>query len=157
MRVVNEAVTGGCRCGAIRYELALATLPPVYCCHCRDCQTWSGSAFVEQAVIAAGVLRIKQGTPVEHPFLSASGVTSRQKACGGCFTRLYTINPTRPGVLTLRAGTLDRSEELRPALHIWTKRMQPWIVFAEDVPAFAENAPADQFSAILRQAAGESA
>jgi hypothetical protein len=151
------SITGKCRCGAIRYELALDQLPSVYCCHCRDCQTWSGTAFVEQAVIAEGTLRITQGVPVEHPFLSASGVTSRQKACGDCFTRLYTVNPTRPGVLTLRAGTLDRSEELRPALHIWTKRMQPWIALSNDLPAFAENAPVDDFAAILRRAAGERA
>lgn len=154
---MSERVTGGCRCGAVGYELALDRLPAIYCCHCRDCQTWSGSAFVEQAVIAEGVLRITRGAPVEHPFLSASGATSRQMACAACFTRLYTINPTRPGVLTLRAGTLDRSDELRPALHIWTKRMQPWIVLSEETPTFAENAPAGQFAAILQQAAGERA
>lgn len=154
-RTADMSVAGGCRCGAIRYELALDELPPVYCCHCLDCQTWSGTAFVEQAVIAKGSLRITQGTPVDHPFLSVSGVTSRQRACADCFTRLYTVNPTRPGVLTLRAGTLDDSEELRPALHIWTKRMQSWIVLADDVPAFAENAPADAFVAIMRQSGEE--
>ncbi len=36
--------TGGCQCGAIRYEI---TEEPqqVYACHCRDCQRLTSSAF----------------------------------------------------------------------------------------------------------------
>ena len=37
--------TGACRCGATRYELAVDSLTAIYCCHCTDCQRWSGSAF----------------------------------------------------------------------------------------------------------------
>jgi hypothetical protein len=35
---------GGCFCGAVRYRM---TCPPmfVHCCHCRDCQKQTGSAF----------------------------------------------------------------------------------------------------------------
>ena len=40
-----DAIMGGCRCGRVRYRVALPKLPNVYACHCRDCQTWSGSAF----------------------------------------------------------------------------------------------------------------
>ena len=39
--------SGGCRCGATRYQLAVETLTAIYCCHCTDCQRWSGSAFSE--------------------------------------------------------------------------------------------------------------
>lgn len=44
-------IQGGCRCGAVRYVLALDTLPRTYACHCRDCQTWSGSAFSQQTFL----------------------------------------------------------------------------------------------------------
>ena len=41
--------SGGCQCGAIRYEI---TGPPaaVYACHCTECQKQSGSAFAMAAV-----------------------------------------------------------------------------------------------------------
>ena len=49
---------GGCRCGAVRYALALDGLPPSYACHCRDCQTWSGSAFSQQAFLPEASLSV---------------------------------------------------------------------------------------------------
>jgi len=42
---MTNTIEGGCRCGHIRYRVTADKLPNVYACHCRDCQTWSGSAF----------------------------------------------------------------------------------------------------------------
>jgi hypothetical protein len=44
-------IRGACRCDAARYTLALDALPRTYACHCRDCQTWSGSAFSQQTFL----------------------------------------------------------------------------------------------------------
>jgi hypothetical protein len=41
---------GGCACGAVRYTSKSAPLF-VHCCHCRDCQRQTGSAFVLNALI----------------------------------------------------------------------------------------------------------
>jgi len=103
-------VQGGCRCGAVRYKLALDALPRTYACHCRDCQTWSGR-------------------------------TSVQRMCAVCHTRVYNSNSARPGVVVVRAGTLDRSDELDVVAHIWVKRKQPWLKLPQEVPAWSEGAP----------------
>jgi len=58
-------------------------------------------------------------------------------------------NSARPGIAVVRAGTLDASDRLAPRLHIWVKRKQPWVVLADGVPAYEENAPAAEFAAIL--------
>lgn len=50
------AIAGGCRCGAVRYTLAMDTLPRTYACHCHYCQTWSGSAFSQQAIVAESMM-----------------------------------------------------------------------------------------------------
>jgi hypothetical protein len=49
---MNLALTGGCLCGGIRYEIAQ---PPilVYTCHCTDCQHITGSAFSIGVMISA--------------------------------------------------------------------------------------------------------
>ena len=143
------SITGGCRCGAVRYDLALDRLPPAYCCHCRDCQTWSASAFSQQAVVREDDFSIIAGEPVEYCLTGPSGAVSRQRVCGTCHTRLYNTNSARPGIVLVRAGTLDASDTLEPRAHIWVKRKQPWIDLPAGVPAFPENAPPDIFRAIL--------
>ena len=140
-------VTGGCRCGACRYEVAGDAPPPAYCCHCRDCQTWSGSAFTMQGVIRADAIHAT-GPVVEYGFTSPSGSASTQFVCGTCHTRLWNVNSARPGMAVVRAGTLDASDTLVPRMHIWTKRRQPWVELG-DTPAFAENATPAEFVAIM--------
>jgi hypothetical protein len=141
-------LAGGCRCGAVRYTLAVEVIPPAYCCHCLDCQTWSGSAFAEQAVVAADAMSV-QGEMAEYAFVNASGSTSRQFICGTCHARIYNTNSARPGLAIVRAGTLDEGDRIVPRLHIWIKRKQPWIALGGDVPCYSESAPPAEFAAIL--------
>ncbi len=145
----RDTIIGGCRCGAVRYVLAAETMPPVYCCHCQLCQTWSGSAFSQQALIGDGAITVTQGQIAIYENVTASGGTSTQRVCGTCHTRLWNTNTARPGIAVVRAGTLDAAETLVPRAHIWTKRKQPWIVIAEEVPSWPENAPPAEFIAAL--------
>jgi hypothetical protein len=141
-------VTGGCRCGASRYTLALEALPPVYCCHCRDCQTWSGSAFTMQGVVGEDELA-GEGPIVTYAFTNPSGSISTQYVCSTCHTRLWNVNNARPQLRIIRAGTLDDSDRLEPRAHIWVKRKQPWVALPDGVPAFAEAPPPAEFFALL--------
>ena len=60
-------------------------------------------------------------------------------------------NCARPGFAVLRAGTLDRSNELKIAAHIWAKRKMHGIAIPEDTPSWPEGAPpADLIAAISR-------
>lgn len=139
---------GGCRCGAARYALEADALPAVYACHCLDCQKMSGSAFALQAPIREERLRVA-GDLAEWVNEDPSGRRRVQRFCAICKTRLFSTNSTRPGIAVLRAGTLDLSNTLVPAAHIWTKRKQPWIALPEGTPAFEENAPVDRFLTIF--------
>ena len=133
-------ILGGCRCGAVRYTLALDALPRTYACHCRDCQTWSGSAFSQQTFLPEAGLSVT-GTLFVYALTNASSRTSTQRMCRVCHTRIYNSNSARPGVVVVRAGTLDRSDELDIVAHIWVKRKQPWLKLPENVPAWPEGAP----------------
>lgn len=140
--------SGACRCGATRYELAVDTLTAIYCCHCTDCQRWSGSAFSEQAVVPESAISAT-GPIVEFTIRNESGALSHQRACGTCHNRLWNTNSARPGLAIVRAGTLDHNRALEPRLHIWVKSKQPWVAIAEGVPCFEESAPPAEFLAIL--------
>ena len=133
-------IEGGCRCGRVRYALALDALPRTYACHCRDCQTWSGSAFSQQTFLPAAALSVT-GPVVVYELTTPSGRVSTQRVCGVCHTRVYNSNSARPGLVVGRAGTLDRSDELDVVAHIWTKRKQPWLMLPDGVPTWPEGAP----------------
>ena len=135
-----QEIEGGCRCGAVRYTLALDGLPPTYACHCLDCQTWSGSAFSQQTFVPEAALTVT-GAVVVYEFTTPSGNTSMQRMCSACHARIYNTNSARPNVAVVRAGTLDRSSELRVVAHIWVKRKQPWLTLADGVLAWPEAAP----------------
>jgi hypothetical protein len=141
-------IAGGCRCGAVRYTLALESLPTTYACHCLDCQTWSGSAFSQQTFLPEESLAVT-GPLTVYEFTTPSGRHSKQRMCGICHTRIYNSNSARPGVVVVRAGTLDQSDQLDAVAHIWVKRKQRWLELPQDVPTWPEGAPVDELSKAL--------
>ena len=145
-----QEIEGGCRCGAVRYTLALDALPTTYTCHCLDCQTWSGSAFSQQTFVPEAALDVT-GAVVVYEFTTPSGNTSTQRMCGVCHARIYNTNTARPNVAVVRAGTLDRSNELRVVAHIWVKRKQPWLTLPDAVPTWPESAPATELLRALTE------
>jgi hypothetical protein len=149
---MTDTIEGGCRCGQIRYRLALDKLPSVYACHCLDCQTWSGSAFAVNFFMPESQLALS-GEPALYELTNPqSGRTSRQFFCPVCHTRIYNTNSARPGSVTMRAGTLDASHELAIVAHIWTKRKMAGIEISAGVPSWPENAPPAEFvSALMRR------
>ena len=52
-------------------------------------------------------------------------------------------------MVVVRAGTLDRSDELDIVAHIWVKRKQPWLKLPEAVPTWAEGAPPAELMRVL--------
>jgi hypothetical protein len=144
----ENGLTGGCRCGGVRYSLNLPQLPRAYACHCLDCQTWSGSAFSEQFLLGEDDL-VVTGPVTIYEFTNPSGRISRQRMCPTCHTRIYNTNSSRPGIAVVRAGTLDESHTLNLVAHIWIKRKQPWIVIPDGVPTWPEAAPPQDFIAAL--------
>ena len=129
-------IEGGCRCGAVRYA-----------CHCHVCQRWSGSAFSQQALIATTSLAITG--PVEVYRHVTDDRMSVQRVCGVCHGRVYNTNSRRPHLAVLRAGTLDRSEELHCVAHIFTACRQRWVAIPADMPSWPEAPPPAEFVAMM--------
>ena len=132
-------IQGGCRCGAVRYTLALGALPRTYACHCRDCQTWSGSAFSQQTFLPEVALRVS-GPLVIYQLTAPSGRISTQRMCGVCHTRVYNTNSARPGfVIDQRHSAADLEPLAGPLRRLGVRaagcRTRP-------VPAKVSNRPA---------------
>ena len=142
------AIEGGCRCGAVRYTIELDRLPPVYACHCHQCQRWTGSAFSLQALLPEALLSVDG--PVAVYERKTEDRTSTQRVCATCHSRIYNTNTRRPGLAVVRAGTLDRSEELACVGHIFTGTRQRWFDLPEDVPSWPEAPSPVELAALMR-------
>ncbi|MGE5722404.1 MAG: GFA family protein [Sphingomonadales bacterium] len=127
--------TGGCQCGACRYEVS-GPLPPVYACHCRECQRQSASAFGLSMPVPRAQLALT-GELCVYSRPTDSGGISDCYFCPGCGVRLYHQSRGNPDFVSLKAGTLDDTTVLRPVAHIWVSRKQPWVELDPSVPAHA--------------------
>ncbi|UVO53810.1 GFA family protein [Sphingomonas sp. SUN039] len=142
-------IEGGCRCGAVRYTIALDALPPVYACHCHICQRVSGSAFSVQALVGEELLTVTG--PIIVREIVTEDRTSSQRFCGECLARVYNTNSRRPSIAVVRAGTIDRSEELSCMAHIFTAYRQGWVEIPDTVPSWPEVPPLAEFVAALNR------
>src|SRR5712675_992820 len=102
---MSDSLEGGCACGAVRY--GLTSLPMfVHCCHCRDCQRQTGSAFVINALIETDRITLRSGSvrPIAMP--TDSGSPHHIHRCSSCHTALWSDYGGRPTLRFVRVGTL---------------------------------------------------
>jgi len=143
--------TGGCQCGALRYEITQAPLM-VYTCHCTDCQRMTSSAFSLGCVLPDGAFRLVQGEPKGVQRTTGSGRVSTRWVCPEC--GVWVCTAPRPGttVRNVRGGTLDNASWLRPIAHIWTRSKQPWVLLSEGDRKFETQPPGDTWWASVTSA-----
>ena len=123
-----EKWTGGCLCGAIRYEVT-ADKSENWFCHCRMCQRWSGSVVATDAIVAKGDLRITRGTP---KFYQSSDIAERG-FCENCGSPMI-FRAIRDDWLSIQTGTLDNPELAPPSGHYGVEGRISWLKLADDLP-----------------------
>jgi hypothetical protein len=126
---------GGCQCGALRYELS-AQPHKIYICHCNECRKQSASAFGISLFVPREALRLIRGQPHWWSRTADSGNVLECAFCPDCGSRLWHQRPSRPGVITVKAGSLDEPTDVGAAVHIWTSRKLPGVLIPPGVRCF---------------------
>lgn len=126
---------GRCACGEIRYRLESAPMF-VHCCHCRDCQRQTGTAFVLNALIETDRVTLLSGEPVAVAVPTDSGRPHEIHRCPKCGTAVWSTYGGVQKIRFVRLGTLDDPAALQPDVHIYIRSKLPWVTLPADVPAF---------------------
>ena len=124
--------SGGCHCGAVRYEVDGEPLHQALC-HCSDCRKSSGAPMVAWAAFREEVFKVTQG---EAKTINSSGASHRS-FCPECGTGLYFRNAEAlPGIVDIQTVTLDDPEAFPPQAHIQVAERLDWMKEAHTLPAF---------------------
>lgn len=131
----NKGFTGTCACGQVTYRLSSAPMF-VHCCHCRECQKQTGSAYVLNAIIEADRVTCSGGT-TDHMLATPSGKGQVITRCASCGTAVFSSYLVREGKLRyVRVGTLDNPDLCPPDAQIFTSSKQAWALLNPDIPVF---------------------
>ncbi len=134
------ARTGGCQCGAVRYESEGEPLA-LYVCHCRECRKQSASAFGMSFIVPRAGFRVVDGAPQLWVRTADSGNKVTCAFCPQCGSRLWHERTGAADTVTIKAGSLDEPVEFSTAIHIWTSRKLPGLVIPPDAEQYPEEPP----------------
>jgi hypothetical protein len=131
-------ITGGCQCGAVRYEINAEPMMAVHC-ECLDCKKSSGSGHITAGAFRESEVQIT-GTLKGYSNLSDSGATATRGFCPECGSRISFKSSGIPGMLAITAGTMDDPNSISPSIVVFHKRHANWDFLDPSLPV-VEAAP----------------
>ncbi len=126
--------SGGCACGAIRYE---CKAPPIamFNCHCRACQQASGGPYAPVVLVLSKAFKLTQGTPHYHLVRNVDGKMRKRGFCPDCGSRLTGAETEQAGRwLGVTASSLDDPSWFKPQYDIFVSQAQPWDLLDATLP-----------------------
>jgi hypothetical protein len=132
---MNIPFTGGCACGAIRYE---STAKPVMMlnCHCRDCQRSSGGPFSSFVVVPKEGIKLLQGSLRFHASASDAGGMTRRGFCVDCGSPVMGNPDAVPDIVAIRTASLDDPSWFNLQMDVWTCDAHAWDQMNPALPKF---------------------
>lgn len=134
-------MTGGCACGAVRYEISQPLISASYC-HCTRCQRRSGTAASANGRTAPGSFAVVHGEEHLRSWVPDDGF--EKVFCGRCGSALFSRSqPGDTASIGVRLGTLDRDPGIRPQWRTYIAYAAPWEAIPDDgLPRYEERRPA---------------
>lgn len=133
-------LTGGCLCEKMKYVSEGAPMVVGHC-YCQDCRRASGTGHCTHVAVAAtGFHAVGDIRFFAKP--ADSGNMVRRGFCPDCGTQLYSTNDATPGMVYIRASSLDEPDLIAPQLSVYAARAAAWDRPPGDLPAFAAMPPA---------------
>jgi hypothetical protein len=131
------AITGGCHCGQIRYQVEGEALTHALC-HCTDCRRHAGAPMVAWTMYPATSLQITKGIAKVYE----SSKDGRRHFCADCGTGLFYYNEGMlPGIVDIQSATYDDPDAVPAQAHIQTADRIGWMARMHELPQFERYPP----------------
>jgi len=131
--------TGGCLCGAVRYESSADATFSIHC-HCVDCRKSSGTGHGSHLVAPIDAVTVTgKLNRFEKPADSGNMVT--RCFCPTCGSPIYATSAGMPQLIAICAASLDDPEVFQPQIIVYDSRRPTWDATAVDLPRFPAMPP----------------
>ncbi|MFT7572876.1 MAG: hypothetical protein ACI9JL_003931 [Paracoccaceae bacterium] len=117
--------TGGCLCGAIRYEISGDPVRAANC-HCDECRKATGASFATVVFFNEDDVKVVEGTPKQFFHAADSGSTMTKEFCGNCGSQVLGAGSGSPGIRSVRVGSLDDASFVVPQMDLYTGKALPF-------------------------------
>ena len=132
--------SGGCLCGAVRFELSEPATQAGYC-HCTRCQRRTGTAVSAQARIDGSSFRVTAGEQSITAWRHPDGGFEKC-FCSVCGAHLFSRNPEDHAQMSVRMGAFDGDPGVRPSWRAFVNYAAVWEAIPDDgLERFGEAKP----------------
>lgn len=137
---MSAAYTGGCACGAIRYEISGEPLV-MGDCQCRDCQRKSGTGHGSYLTFPdRGQVKLT-GKATQWDIVADSGNVKTRAFCPTCGSPVYLTFAAMPQLFTVHAASLDDPGRYKPQVVLYRIRGHAWDHLDPALPTFDKMPP----------------
>ena len=118
----DEPLSGGCACGAVRFEVTAPFQSAGYC-HCHRCQRRSGALWSTNAIAPSDGFAITQGAENVREWVPEGGLP--KAFCVTCGGHVYGGRLDGP-IVVVRLGAVDGDPGIQPQWHAWLESAADW-------------------------------
>ncbi len=129
-------LSGKCLCGNIAFT-ADTDIKMMANCHCSDCRAATGAAFGTLLFVDEAALEVK-GAPKVFKHVADSGASMEKHFCPDCGSQLFGKNSNRPNTVSLRAGVIDQTDLVKPAVNVYLSSRIASTPIDPDIKGFAK-------------------
>jgi hypothetical protein len=134
-------LTGGCNCGAVRFEVTEPLVSARYC-HCTRCQRRTGTAASASAATVPGSFRVVRGEDRLKAWKPEDG--AEKWFCGDCGSAILTRDRENPEKVGVRMGVFDQDPGVRPRTRQFVAYAAAWEPIPDDgLPRYPDQRPPD--------------
>ena len=130
----TKRFTGGCLCGALRYEAEGEPLYTGYC-YCGDCRKASGSGFIPFMGFSAKAIRF-HGESRAFVSKAANGGDATRNSCPACDSLVFGGVVGESDSFTIYAGSLDDASLFEPKVAIFNRSRPSWVPLPPGLTVF---------------------
>ncbi len=128
----SEIMSGGCLCGGVRYQIT-AKCRDIINCHCENCRRTHGHIAAYTPVLQSDLVLICQHT---LQWYHDESPDTFRGFCNRCGSSLFWDARDGHGKMSVSAGSLDDSQNLKTIGHIYVSEAGKYYEISDALPCF---------------------